>query len=341
MKGMILAAGYGTRLRPVTYTLPKPMVPVCNRPLIAYAVEQFLRAGVRDIVVNLHHLPEPIERYLTATFGAEARFEFSFEPEILGTGGGVRKVRPLLDPEEEFFLVNADTIQFPRYDELQRARHERDSLAALTLRHPPEGDRFTKVWLDAGLITGFGRGTGEPLMFAGSHLISRRIFEVLPDKDFSGITDEVYQPVLTNGSDTIAAVVEDGLWFDIGTPARYQAAARALLRHTLQGDVEVVRGSRVESGSVVADDARIDGTIESSSVGSGTRIGANASVRNSSVWDRCTLAEGASVDGCIVAHDVEIPAGVTLRNAFVVKEDAAIESSFQARRQYGLVITPI
>ncbi|HEY4641342.1 MAG TPA: sugar phosphate nucleotidyltransferase, partial [Thermoanaerobaculia bacterium] len=137
MKAMILAAGYGTRLRPVTYTMPKPVVPLAGRPLMGWAVEALLAAGISDFVVNLHHLPEPIERYLRDRYARRARFEFSFEPEILGTGGGVRKVRTLLENDSEFFLVNGDTVQFPPYDALRAAR--RNALAALTLRHPPEG----------------------------------------------------------------------------------------------------------------------------------------------------------------------------------------------------------
>src|SRR5438128_8193871 len=123
MKAMLLAAGYGTRLRPVTYAIPKPVVPLCGQPLIAWAIESLLGYGIRDFVVNLHHLPEPIERLLRERY-REARFDFSYEPEILGTGGGVRKVRKLLDSEAEFFLVNGDTVQFPPYDALRGARND-------------------------------------------------------------------------------------------------------------------------------------------------------------------------------------------------------------------------
>src|SRR3954454_20723093 len=181
MKAMVLAAGYGTRLRPVTYTLPKPMVPLCGQPLIAWAIESLLAFGIRDFLVNLHHLPEPIERFLPARF-PDARFEFSHEPEILGTGGAMRKGRALLEREDEFLLVNGDTVQFPPYDSLLAAR--KGALAALTLRHPPQGDRFTPVYFDHGRITGFGKGTGQVLMFSGTHLVSNRLFDYLPDKDF-------------------------------------------------------------------------------------------------------------------------------------------------------------
>src|SRR5687768_7730689 len=163
MKSMILAAGFGTRFRPVTYTLPKPMVPLLNKPLIAWAVDSLIAAGTDEIIVNLHHLPEALERYLTEAYAGRVTFRFSFEEEILGTGGGVRRVRPHLENETDFFLVNGDTVQFPRWEELLDARRRRDSLAAITLRHPPAHDRFTPVFLDDGLVSGFGKGGGEAL----------------------------------------------------------------------------------------------------------------------------------------------------------------------------------
>jgi mannose-1-phosphate guanylyltransferase len=333
MKAMILAAGYGTRLRPVTYTLPKPMVPVCNRPLISYAVEAFLRAGIRDLVVNLHHLPEAIEGYLRTRYIRDCKFAFSQEPEILGTGGGVRKVRALLDGGE-FFLVNADTIQFPDWERLIAARRERDSLAALTLRHPPAGDRFTPVYFDDGLVTGFGKGTGEPLMFSGSHAISSRIFDWLPAKDFSGIVDEAYQPALDSGRETLAGVVDDGLWFDIGTPQRYLAASRALLQLTIDGKLDVAAGSKIDGDSLVHDTTH--GRLTRSTAGARTTI--EGEVRDSVLWDDCHVARGVTLDGCIVAHGVELSQPTELRNMLITRDDPTIPRDSGYRFEQGLAM---
>lgn len=304
MKGFILAAGLGTRLRPITYTLPKPMVPLCNRPLIGWAVESFLAAGVRDLIVNLHHLPEPLERYLSDRYGGDARFFFSYEQEILGTGGGIRRVRPQLQNDDEFFLVNGDTVQFPRWNELRDARRAHDALAALTLRHPPQGDKFTAVYFDRGLVTGFDSGAGEPLMFAGSHVIGTRVFDVLPDREFSGIVENAYIPALQNG-DRLAGVVDDGLWFDIGTPDRYRAASRALLAEMIAGRLTPPEGSRVEGDSLVHETTR--GRSTRSVIGARSAI--EGDVRDSIVWDDCHIASGAIVENCIVAHGVRVPAG--------------------------------
>jgi NDP-sugar pyrophosphorylase family protein len=339
MKAMILAAGYGTRLRPVTYTLPKPIVPLAGRPLIGWAVESLLAAGIRDFVVNLHHLPEPIERYLREQYDGIARFEFSYEPEILGTGGGVRKVRTLLESGPEFFLVNGDTVQFPPYDALRSERNERDALAALTLRHPPQGDRFTPVYFDDGRITGFGSGTGEALMFSGTHLISNRIFDHLPDKDFSGIVDEVYQPLIDSGREQIAGVVDDGLWFDIGTPQRYMTASRTLLDLMVRGEVTAPAGTRMTGDSLAHDTATVTGTMSRSIAGERSVL--EGSLTDTVVWNDCRIASGVTLDGCIVAHGVEITAPIELHNVLICRDDPAIPREGEHRFENGLVLRDI
>lgn len=295
MKGMILAAGFGTRLRPITHTLPKPMVPLCNRPLIAWAVESFHAAGVRELIVNLHHLPHAIETYLRTTYG---HVEFSYEEQILGTGGAIRRVRPLLADDEAFYLVNGDTVQFPRWSELRAALG--DNLAALTLRHPPDNDRFTPVYLDRGQVTGFGKGTGQPLMFAGSHLISTRIFDSLPEVEEFGIVDRVYQPLLDGGRERIAGIVDDGLWFDIGTPQRYVGASRALLDAMIRGELPPPQGSRVDGDSLVHESAR--GEASRSVIGANSVV--NGEVRDSIVWDDCAI--DGTLERCIVTHGTRV-----------------------------------
>jgi NDP-sugar pyrophosphorylase family protein len=336
MKATILAAGYGTRLRPVTYTIPKPVVPLCGQPLIAWAVESLLAYGIRDFVVNLHHLPEPIERFLRERY-PESRFAFSYEPEILGTGGGVRKVRSLLERDAEFFLVNGDTVQFPPYDALRAARN--DALAALTLRHPPQGDHFTPVFFDDGRITGFGKGNGQALMFSGTHLISNRIFGYLPDKDFSGIIDEVYQPLIDSGRETIAGVVDDGLWFDIGTPRRYMSASCTMLDLMVRGQLAIPRGTHVAGDSLFDDAAIVTGTMTLSIAGARSVV--EGTLTGSVVWDDCRIAKGVILDSCVVAHGVEIDSPVELRNVLICRDDAAIPREGEHRFEHGLVLLDI
>lgn len=327
MKSMILAAGFGTRFQPVTYTLPKPMVPLLNKPLIAWAVDSLAAAGVDEIIVNLHHLPEALETYLTKTYSSRITLHFSFEEEILGTGGGVRRVRPLLEQDEDFFLVNGDTIQFPPWNELRDARRSRDSLAALTLRHPPQHDKFTPVYFDDGLLTGFGKGSGEALMFSGSHVISSRIFGYLPHKEFSGIVDEVYQPLLDTQRETIAAVVDDGLWFDIGKPQRYLSAMLGLL------------AADAPKPPAIANDAHVHGSIDRSTVGARSIV--DGALCDTAVWDDCTIGEQVRLERCIVAHGATIEGPLELHDALICRDDAAIPDDARWEKRDGLVIAHI
>jgi NDP-sugar pyrophosphorylase family protein len=340
MKAMILAAGYGTRLRPLTYVVPKPMVPLLNRPLVGWAVETFLREGVKDIILNLHHLPEAIEQHLLERYGEEINFEFSEEDHILGTGGAVRRVRPLLEHEEEFFLANGDTVQFPPYAAMREARREKNAIAALNLRHAPDQDRFTPVFHEHGLVTGFGKGTGQALMFAGTHLISTRLYDFMPDKEVFGIVDEVYQPLLDSGRESVAAALDDEHWFDIGTPQRYVTASRALLEATARGDLHVPRGSRLRGESMVHETAHVPGSSLTRSV-VGARSMVTGDLRDTIVWEDCVISGSASLERCVVGHGVEISGPLELSDALICRDDAAIPENPGYERRDGLVIVRI
>lgn len=341
MKGMVLAAGYGTRFRPVTFDVPKPLIPLANKPLIDYAIESLLRAGVRDLVVNLHHLPEKLEQRVRATFGERCTLHFSFEPEILGTGGGVRKVADILRGDEPFLLVNGDTVQFPPFDELERCRRESGAVAALLLRHPPQNDRFTRVHFDGRFVTGFGEGSGESLMFSGSHAISRAMFDWLPDRDFSGITEDVYIPITRSGTACLAGVVYDGPWFDIGTPLRFLSASREMIALMRAGSIETTAGSDLAGDSLVANEASVEGEVRNTTVGSGCGVGRGARLESSVVWDGASIGEGAAVRDSIISFGVKLPNGAEVANALVTKAREGVAVPRECVCLRGLVATPI
>ena len=343
MRGMILAAGFGTRFRPVTFDIPKPMIPLCNRPLIDYAVEAMLAGGVGEIVVNLHHLPAILETHLREKFGSRCGLQFSYESEILGTGGAVRRARELLSGDDCFFLLNGDTVQFPPLRELEESRRAANAVAALLLRHPPDTDRFTEVFFADGSVTGIGQGEGEPLMFAGAHSLSSRIFQYLPERDFSGITEDVYLPLLGEGVERIAAVVYDGPWFDIGTPRRYAEASSTMRELMIEGKVEIPGGSRVvgETRSVVATSARMTGSITRSVLAENTVVEENAAVDECVIWHSARVGKNARVRRCILAQNVEIPPHSSATNALITRfrDDVSYEDFMT--RVGDLVITPI
>ena len=305
--GMILAAGFGTRLRPLTRSIAKPMVTLCNRPLIGWALESMIESGIRDIVVNLHHEPRAMMEWLPAAAGDRARIRFTHEEEILGTGGGIRNARSLLEGSGQFALVNGDTVQKPPFQALAAARESRDAIAALLLRQPPSDDRFTPVYLDGDRVTGFGSGRGEALMFAGAHVISDRVFSWIPDRPFSGIVEHVYMPVLEQGSESIAGLRHDDWWFDIGTPRRLLAATRTMLSLILAGSVSPPAGSHIADGSLLAQTAR--GTADSSTLDEGCRMAPGSLVSGSVLMTGSSVGHGARLTDSILGPGTALPDG--------------------------------
>ncbi|HET7711655.1 MAG TPA: sugar phosphate nucleotidyltransferase [Thermoanaerobaculia bacterium] len=335
MKAMILAAGFGTRLRPITNLLPKPMVPLCNKPLIGWVADALRAAGVTELIVNVHHLSEPLEEFLRDRYRG-VTIHISREEEILGTGGGVRRVRSLLEGEEDFFLVNADTVQDPPFARLRAERRSIDALAALTLRHPPENDRFTPVFLDEGRISGFGSGSGSALMFSGSHCISSRIFRYLPEKEFSGIIDEAYEPAMQQ-NESIAGVVDDGFWYDIGTPQRYLQATASLLQRLTSGE-PIPTGSSALGDSIVASSADIRGLCERSAIGERTVI--EGTVRDSAVWNDCRIGAEIVLARCVVAHGVVLDGKGPFQGAVITPAQPDVVLQEGWRIENGLLIAP-
>ena len=321
MKGMVLAAGLGTRFRPVTDSLPKPLVPLCNLPLAGWAVESLLDAGASEIVVNLHHHPEQLRAWLDARYSARCAIRYLHEPVILGTGGGLRNARAHFEREELFLLVNGDSVQFPPWGPLIDSVRRSGAIAAMLLRHPPADDHFTRVWLDAGRVSAIGpEGTGEPLMFSGVHALTPAVFDLLPDRPFSGMTEDFYRPVLARGDRVVAGVVDDGLWFDVGSPRRYLQASRELTAAMARGEVRVHAGSALSGdGSVVAEESRIDGILSRSVAGERVVVEHGAIVSGSALWDGAVVGAGASVERSIVAHGVRVPPNAVVRDALVVR----------------------
>lgn len=322
MKAMLLAAGLGTRFRPVTDSLPKPLIPLCNLPLAGWAVESLIEAGSDELVVNLHHHPEAIREWLDARYAGRCELRYSFEPAILGTGGGLRNARAHFEREECFLLVNADSVQFPPWGALVASLQSSGAIAAMLLRHPPRDDRFTSVWWDGLRVTAIGAsGIGEPLMFSGVHALTPAVIDRLPDRDFSGMTEDFYLPLLERGDREIAAVVHDGLWFDVGSPHRYLQASRALTAALARGEVRLPAGSRVgEGSSVVAEDARLEGQVSQSVVGARSIVEAGAAVTDSAIWDGVVVGEGARIDSSVVGTSVRVPPRAVVTNALLWRD---------------------
>ncbi len=228
---MILAAGLGTRLRPLTDRLPKPLLPIAGQPLIYYTLSWLASAGIRRVMINLHYQGERIREALGdgSRFGVDV--SYSDEPEILGTGGGLKRVERFFS-DGPFLVVNADVLTTLDPRALIADHAARRSLATLAVREDHDVAAYGAIGLDSqGRIRRFlGRGTWtgstlQDVMFTGIHVVDPRVFSDIPTGVFSPITD-AYIALVERG-EPLFGYKTDAFWIDIGTPDRYALAERA------------------------------------------------------------------------------------------------------------------
>lgn len=284
---MILAAGLGTRLRPLSYELPKPIVPVLGRPLCTYNMEFLSRAGIRSFVMNLHRHPKLIRQRVDGWAGRRVRVEYTVEPEILGTGGGIRNARSLLS-EGTFVTANSDTVlHFPFPDALSFHRAKR-AMVTLVLFPDPER-RYTPVWIGGdGRVTGFGNEAGGNAFgfYTGFQIVEPETLQRIPGGKPSCIIRETYAPLVRAGA-PVFGFLAAGRFREFGSPAEY-----------LDGTL-----SMLAADSFVSPGAKI---------GAGARIGPGAVVEEGAV-----VGEGASVTRAILWPGAVLPAGEELSRAIL------------------------
>jgi len=307
MRGMILAAGLGTRLRPLSYELPKPVIPVLGRPLCTYNMEFLRRTGIKSFVMNLHTHPKLIQQRVTGWAGKTVRIDFTVEPVILGTGGGIWNAREFLKGGT-FVTANGDTIlSFPFAPALAFHR-ERKALATLIL-FPDPGKRYTPVWVtEGGRITGFGSEAGEGAksgFYTGCQILEPELLSNIPPGKASCIIRETYTPLVADGA-PVFGFLSSGRFQEFGTPADYLEGTLALLSARKQ---EAARPAAEEDQVTIIPPVHI---APKAKVAPGARVGPGAVIE-----DGATVAEGASVSRSILWPGAVLPAGEQLNGAIL------------------------
>ena len=218
MKAMILAAGRGERLRPLTERVPKPLIPIGSEPLIVHQLRWLHRAGIREVVINLHHLGGDIERTLGAGNDLGVRIRYSVEERLLDTGGGIKNALPLLG-DEPFVLLNGDIWTSYRFANLVGLRPR---LAHLVLTPKPPEKTGADFHLAGGRVR---RGAADDLTYCGIAVVNKALFADTPDGPFS-LTQPLFEAA-ANGD--LEGEVFDGAWIDIGTPDQLKRVRRLTL----------------------------------------------------------------------------------------------------------------
>jgi mannose-1-phosphate guanylyltransferase len=320
MQALILAGGEGTRLRPLTSTVPKPVVPLVDRPFIAFMLDWLRGHGVDDVIVSCGHLADGVRAVLGDGSAFGVRLRFVEEPRPLGTGGALKHAEGLLG--ERFLMLNGDVLTDIDLG-AQIARHAATGARATLGLYPVEDPTgYGLVRLDGdGRVSEFVEKPAPDqidthLISAGVYVLERSVLELLEPGRPASIEREVFPRLVGQG---LHGHVAEGYWMDIGTPERYLQATYDILEGTVRTEVADRLGKTfvcVEDGSHSA--GRI---VPAALIESGCRIGAGARVGGRAVLEHgVTVGEETTIEGSVVLRGATIGAHCTLRGCIVGPE---------------------
>ena len=341
MQAVILAGGEGTRLRPLTSTVPKPVVPLVDRPFITFMIEWLRGQGVDDVVMCCGFLATSVRNVLGDGSHAGVRLRYVEEPDPRGTAGALKFAEPML--EERFLMLNGDVLTDIALDG-QIAQHERTgAVATLALVGVPDPAAYGLVRLAGdGSVREFVEKPSPDsidtnLISAGAYVLERSILELIPPDRNVSIEREVWPRLIGSG---LYGFASEGYWLDIGSPARYLQGTFDIL----EGNVRTAVSERLSADWLAIDErAHVDGRVappavieRGASVAAGAHVGslvvlgedvsiaAGASVersvilRGSKIGERCTLRDCIIAAGASVGADTTIAGGSVLGEGVVV-----------------------
>jgi len=324
MKAVVLIGGKGTRLRPITYTMPKAMVPLRNKPYIHYLIERLRAAGLSGAVCSMGYLPDPIQGYFARQDLDGFSLEFVVENFPLGTAGGIKSAAEHLDGGP-FVATNGDVLTGLDFAEVVEAHLNSGALATITLTSVEDPTAYGLVEVDHELkVTRFVEKPGSDeihtsLINAGIYVLEREVLNMIPEGREVSIEREVFPELQAMGK--LRAYVSSAYWRDIGTPRSYLAASHDILSGTVARDNEF-RYTSVHRSAAISKDVTLLPPI---SVAEGCEIEAGATVGGRTSLGRgCHVGEGATVEGSVLLEGARVGEGAIVRNC-VVGPGATIE----------------
>jgi mannose-1-phosphate guanylyltransferase len=341
MQALILAGGEGTRLRPLTSTVPKPVVPLVDRPFIAFMLEWLRGHGVEDIVMSCGHLASGVRNVLGDGSAFGVRLRYVEEPQPLGTGGALKYAETLLD--ERFFMLNGDVLTDLDLS-AQLAQHERTGATATLALTPVEDP--TNYGLvrttDDGEVTEFVEKPSYDQIdtrniSAGVYVLEHSVLDMLAPDQPASIERDVFPQLVGNG---LYGCVSENYWLDIGTPGRYLEATFDILEGTVgtafterAGDTYLVVEQSVENQGRIIPSALVEGRCEiadSARVGGrvvleqGVTVGAHTTIERSVILRGAEIGEHCTLSGCIVGGGVRIGDNTHVEGLSVLGEGVTI-----------------
>src|SRR4051794_24888946 len=341
MQALILAGGEGTRLRHLTTTVPKPVVPLVDRPFIRFMIDWLHGHGVDDIVMSCGHLASGVRNVLGDGSALGIRLRYVEEPRPMGTGGALKYAEPLL--AERFLMLNGDVLTDLDLT-AQMEQHERTgAVATLALTPVEDPSAYGLVRTsESSEVTEFVEKPAPDQIdtnniSAGAYVLERAVLDMLEPDQPASIERDVFPRLVGDG---LYGCVSDGYWLDIGTPERYLQGTWDILEATVEtavadrmGDTflcieqnvesrgRIIPSALVESGCRIADNSRIGGRVV---LEHGVTVGAHTTIERSVVMQGTEIGSHCTLNGCIIAGGVRIGDHCTIDGMSVLGEGVTI-----------------
>ncbi|EEG77511.1 sugar phosphate nucleotidyltransferase [Dethiobacter alkaliphilus] len=334
IKAMILAAGLGTRLRPLTNSVSKPMVEMANRPCMEHAVRLLAKYGVKDIVVNLHYMPEIIQEHFGDGSAFGVNITYSYEKELMGTAGGFKRVQKFFG-DEPALIISGDALTDVNLEQLYKFHKENEAIATLALKQVADPTQYGVVVREGNKIVQFQEKPKleeaiSNLANTGIYLFDPRIFDHIPADTFYDFGKQVFPELLEKGEKMCGYVMKE-YWCDVGDLTMYREAHYDMLtgvvrvelpgkelpgniwfgdRVSVHPDVKIVGPVLLGNNCTIKEGARIYGPVV---LGDNTVVEKDAVIKRSILWDNVLVQNNADLADTIVASQCLLPENIMLK----------------------------
>lgn len=340
MRAVLMAGGSGTRLRPLTCDLPKPMVPILNRPIAEHIINLLKRHDITEIIATLHYLPDTMRDYFQdgSDFGVQMTYAVE-EDQPLGTAGCVKNIAELLD--DTFLVISGDSITDFDLTAAIKYHKEKKSKATLILTRVPNPIEFGVVITDEeGRINRFLEKPSTSEIFSdtvntGAYILEPEVLEYLPANQESDFSKELF-PLLLEKGEPMFGYVASGYWCDVGHLDAYRQAQYDILNHKVEVDFPYTETSPglwvgqnthidssavIETPALIGDNCRIGNRVHIEAgtvIGDNVTIGADANLKRPIVWNGAILGDEAQLSACVISRGSRVDRRAHVLEAAVV-----------------------
>ena len=332
MKAILMAGGEGTRLRPLTLSTPKPLVPLCNKPVIEHMIERLRYYNITDIIITLHYMADEIASYFSSGKDYGVSISYSIEDEPLGTAGSIKKIQDKLN--DTFIIISGDAIADFNFRQIVQFHKEKRSQATITLCRVPNPLEFGVTITDENArITKFIEKPSWGEVFSdtvntGIYCLEPEILDLMQPGKIYDFSNDIFANMLKNGK-PIYGCTMDGYWCDIGTLEQYRQAINDIFQKKVQTNIpgkEIKPNVWIGDNTEIHPSAHITGPVV---IGKNCKIGAGASINEfCSIGDNCVVSSGSKIERSIIWSNTYIGKQSNINGTIIGRGVTAREKVF-------------